>query len=53
MTIQTNRDELERQKFERWAKCRGWSLKRSKFGDYEDQSLQYIWIGWLARSNQE
>ncbi|MDI9276197.1 hypothetical protein QMZ65_03125 [Pantoea sp. EABMAA-21] len=56
MTIQTNGDELERKKFERW--IQGWWPQTTgnlvfEDGEYSNHFVNYAWEGWLARSKQE
>lgn len=57
MTTQTNGDELERQKFEKWFKCHycipGQFIRHDKSGDYENLTVRASWRAWLARSQQE
>ncbi len=53
MTTQTNGDELERKKFEKWLKSKGHHADRDTNGDYFFAYAASTWGAWLARSKQE
>ena len=40
----------ERERFERWAKRRGFDLERSYTGDYKWTQERYAWLGWQVRA---
>ncbi|WP_160173331.1 hypothetical protein [Pantoea sp. NGS-ED-1003] len=51
----SDKNELERQKFERWARSAGMDTYRHLDDEerYERISTQFHWQCWLARSKQE
>ncbi|WP_349844427.1 hypothetical protein ABNP39_08110 [Pantoea dispersa] len=52
MTTQTNGDELERKKFEKWLDENSYNKQRDQVGLYQCGFTQIAWMGWLARSKQ-
>ena len=48
-----DKDELERQKFERWLDKNSYNKQRDRMGLYGASFCQIAWVGWIARSKQE
>lgn len=49
----SDKDELERHKFEKWIKSKGHRTDRDCKGEYVFSYAASTWAGWLARSKQD